>query len=76
MADREPLCSGGDARSDRVGARGRALHDEPARRGAALTGGDERGKHGVVHGLVQVGVAKHDRGILPAHLQREQLRLT
>ena len=75
VSDGKPLRCRGDARGHRVGARRRTFDDQAARGGAALARGHERREESVVHGLVQVRVAQHQRGVLPAHFQREQLGL-
>ena len=75
MPDREALRGRGDAGGERVRAFRRAFDDQPAGGRASLPGGNECGEDGVVHGLVEVRVAQHQSGILPAHLQREELRL-
>jgi hypothetical protein len=49
------------------------LHDETARRGAALSGGAERAPEHAVERQIQVGVVEHDHGILAAHFEREAL---
>ncbi|MNU75126.1 hypothetical protein D3C71_646470 [compost metagenome] len=45
------------------------LHDQAARRGAALSGGEEAAVQGDGHRPLQVGVVQHDQRVLAAHLQ-------
>ena len=51
----------------------RALDDDPARGGAALTGGAERGPEDALDGEVEVGVVEDDHRVLAAELEMDVL---
>ena len=48
----------------------RAMHDQPAQAGAALTGGAGGGEHHGAHRQVEVGRRRHDRRVVAAQLQQ------
>ena len=58
-----------------VGAAGRAHHDGAAGGGAALPRAHEGREADVPERLVLVGVLEDERGVLAAHLQRQQARV-
>jgi hypothetical protein len=50
-------------------------HDQPARRGAALPGREERALHTQLDGLAQLGVVQHDLRILATHFELHLLQV-